>query len=58
MEAADAIYPEYGFAQNKGHGGLKGSKHREVLERIGPSETHRRSVKPVKDWLKRHGPPS
>jgi hypothetical protein len=23
-------------------------------ERIGPSEIHRRSVKPVKDWLKRH----
>ena len=55
MEAADASYPEYGFAQNKGYGGSKGSKHREALERIGPSEIHRRSVKPVKDWLKRHG---
>jgi ribonuclease HII len=55
MEAADANYPEYGFSQNKGYGGPMGSKHREALERIGPSEIHRRSVKPVKEWLKRHG---
>jgi ribonuclease HII len=55
MESADAIYPEYDFAQNKGYGGSTGSKHREAMERIGPSEIHRRSVRPVKDWLKRHG---
>jgi ribonuclease HII len=55
MEVADADYPEYGFFQNKGYGGAKGSKHREALERIGPSEIHRRSVKPVRDWLERHG---
>jgi ribonuclease HII len=58
MEAADAIYPEYGFIQNKGYGGPKGSKHRLALERIGPSEIHRRSVKPVRAWLKSHGEPS
>jgi hypothetical protein len=33
----------------------KVSRHREAQERIGHSEIHRRSVKPVKDWLKRHG---
>jgi ribonuclease HII len=58
MEAADANYPEYGFSQNKGYGGPEGSKHREALERIGPSEIHRRSVKPVRDWLRRHDQPS
>lgn len=57
MEAAEVTYPEYGFSQNKGYGGPKGSKHREALERIGPSEIHRRSVKPVRDWLKRHREP-
>ena len=55
MEAADANYPEYGFSQNKGYSGPKGSQHREALERIGPSEIHRRSVKPVRDPLKKHG---
>ena len=56
MEAADATYPEYGFSQNKGYGGPEGSKHREALERMGPSEIHRRSVRPVRDWLRRHEP--
>jgi ribonuclease HII len=55
MEAADASYPEYGFAQNKGYGGAKDSMHREALERLGPSKIHRRSVKPVKEWLESHG---
>lgn len=58
MEAADGTYPEYGFYDNKGYPGPKGSQHREALERFGPSEIHRRSVKPVRDWLKRHGQPS
>jgi ribonuclease HII len=54
MEEADSAYPEYDFARNNGYGGPKGSKHRAALERIGPSEIHRRSVKPVRDWLKRY----
>jgi ribonuclease HII len=55
MEAADAAYPAYGFRVNKGYPGLKGSQHRTALEQCGPSEIHRRSIRPVKEWLKRHG---
>jgi len=58
MEEADAAYPEYDFARNKGYGGRKGSGHRKALERLGPSPIHRRSVRPVRDWLKKHGEPS
>ena len=36
MEAADADHPGYGFAQNKGYGGPKDSRHREALARLGP----------------------
>jgi ribonuclease HII len=55
MEAADADYPAYGFRVNKGYPGSKGSQHRTALEQFGPSEIHRRSIRPVKEWLKRHG---
>lgn len=55
MEAADASYPKYGFAQNKGYGGAKDSMHRKALELQGPSKIHRRSVKPVNKWLEKHG---
>ena len=54
MEAADADYPAYGFRENKGYPGLKGSQHRTALEQFGPSELHRRSIGPVKEWLMRH----
>lgn len=55
LDAADAAYPAYGFRDNKGYAGAKDSHHRKALERFGPSEIHRRSVKPVRDWLVRHG---
>jgi ribonuclease HII len=45
MEAYDAVYPRYGFAEHKGYGV---PRHREALERWGPSPIHRRSVGPIK----------
>lgn len=36
----DRIYPEYGFARNKGYGT---AEHIEVLRRLGPCPAHRRS---------------
>jgi ribonuclease HII len=55
MEAAATLYPEYDFSRNKGYGGPKESMHRQALERIGPCEIHRRSVRPVRNWLKKKG---
>ncbi len=40
MEAYDALYPEYGFARNKGYGT---KEHIEALKRLGPCPIHRRS---------------
>jgi ribonuclease HII len=54
LEAADADYPAYGFRKNKGYPGAKGSQHRTALEQYGPSAIHRRSIKPVREWLLRH----
>ncbi|MFA5373972.1 MAG: ribonuclease HII, partial [Candidatus Omnitrophota bacterium] len=36
----DAIYPEYGFRRHKGY---PTESHREILNRIGPSQIHRKS---------------
>ena len=36
----DEIYPEYGFAKNKGYGS---SEHIEALKKYGPTPIHRRS---------------
>jgi len=36
----DAIYPEYGFKRHKGY---PTESHREILNRIGPSQIHRKS---------------
>ena len=36
----DALYPEYGFARNKGYGT---AEHIEALKRLGPCPAHRRS---------------
>jgi ribonuclease HII len=54
MEEADVLHPGYDFARNKGYGGAQDSMHREALARMGPSDIHRRSVKPVEDWLQSH----
>ena len=40
MVELDRLYPEYGFARNKGYGT---KEHTEALKRIGPCPVHRRS---------------
>ena len=40
MEEYDALYPEYGFARNKGYGT---KEHIEALKRLGPCPIHRRT---------------
>ena len=40
MREADALYPGYGFGQNKGYGT---AAHIEALKRLGPCPIHRRS---------------
>lgn len=44
MVEADAAYPGYGWASNKGYGS---AKHMEALQRLGPTPYHRRSFAPV-----------
>ena len=46
MVEYDRLYPEYGFAQNKGYGS---SLHLAALGRFGPSPLHRRSFRPVRE---------
>jgi ribonuclease HII len=40
----DAVYPSYGFAQNKGYGT---PEHLAAIHRLGPCAIHRRSFAPV-----------
>lgn len=40
MEAYDAVFPEYGFASNKGYGS---AEHIAALKKYGPSPIHRKS---------------
>jgi ribonuclease HII len=44
MVKADAEFPGYGWASNKGYGA---KAHMEALRRLGPSPLHRRSFAPV-----------
>jgi ribonuclease HII len=44
MIAADADWPGYGWASNKGYGA---AAHLEALDRLGPTPLHRRSFAPV-----------
>lgn len=46
----DAVFPEYGFAHNKGYGTRD---HVEALERIGPTALHRFSFEPVRNASRR-----
>jgi ribonuclease HII len=48
MVAADAVYPGYGWASNKGYGALL---HMEALRRLGPTPLHRKSFTPVAQML-------
>ncbi|MBE1236333.1 ribonuclease HII [Phaeovibrio sulfidiphilus] len=49
--------PGYGWERNAGYGT---ADHREALARLGPTEHHRRSFRPVREELERRGllPPS
>ena len=44
MVKLDALYPGYGFWKHKGYGT---ALHQAALERLGVSETHRRSYRPI-----------
>lgn len=48
MAQLDALYPGYAFTRHKGYGT---SAHRAALERLGPSEMHRRSYRPIQALL-------
>jgi len=44
MKEYDAVYPEYGFAKNKGYGT---KQHMEAIEKYGITPIHRRSFAPA-----------
>ena len=48
MRDLDRLYPEYGFARHKGYGS---PSHLAALSRYGPSPIHRRSFRPVREWM-------
>jgi len=50
MDKLSAIYPAYGFNQNKGY---PTKKHLEALAKNGPCQIHRKSYEPVKKALNR-----
>ncbi|MBN1331404.1 ribonuclease HII [Candidatus Dojkabacteria bacterium] len=41
-------FPKYGFEKHMGYGT---QYHRQMLQKYGPSEIHRRSFKPVRDFI-------
>ena len=43
MVAMDRLYPDYGFARHKGYGT---ADHRQMIDRLGPCQQHRRSFRP------------
>ena len=48
MREADARFPGYGLARNKGYAS---TDHREALRKLGPSAIHRRSFHGTEPWL-------
>ena len=48
MVAADAEYPGYGWASNKGYGA---TVHMAALHRLGPTPLHRKSFAPVAQMI-------
>ncbi len=48
MEEYDRLYPQYGFARNKGYGT---SEHRRAIALHGPCPIHRRTFSGVKEHL-------
>ena len=51
MREVASDFSDYGFDSNVGYGT---PEHAEALERLGPCVLHRRSVRPVRDWLAAH----
>ena len=45
MKEYDLLYPEYGFASNKGYGT---QKHMDAIREYGITPIHRRSFAPVR----------
>ena len=45
MIAADARWPDYGFAGHKGYGS---AAHRDAIARLGPCPIHRMSFAPMR----------
>jgi ribonuclease HII len=50
MQSLDSVYPGYGFGAHKGYGT---AQHADSLDRLGVTDQHRRSFKPVADRLAR-----
>ncbi|MBS7212235.1 MAG: ribonuclease HII, partial [Megamonas funiformis] len=48
MNEFDKIYPQYGFAKNKGYGT---SEHLEALRKYGTCEIHRKSFEPITSMM-------
>lgn len=48
MNEYDKIYPQYGFAKNKGYGT---GEHLEALRKYGPCPIHRKSFEPIKSMV-------
>jgi|KBSMisStandDraft_5_1062788.scaffolds.fasta_scaffold96194_3 ribonuclease HII len=53
LRAFDAVFPEYGFKDNKGYGA---PVHLAALERLGPTSLHRFSFEPVRNFSRDHQP--
>ncbi|WP_286236829.1 ribonuclease HII [Neptuniibacter halophilus] len=51
MELLDQQYPQYGFAKHKGY---PTAAHFAALAEHGPLTEHRRSFRPVRDWLEQN----
>ena len=49
MQQLDLLYPGYGLASHKGY---PTKQHLQALQRLGATEIHRRSFKPVQQVLK------
>lgn len=52
MNEYDKIYPQYGFAKNKGYGT---SEHLAALKKYGPCPIHRKSFEPIKSMVVQNG---
>lgn len=49
MVVLDRVFPGYGFARHKGY---SNPAHRRAIEDLGPTYSHRRTFRGVKEWLR------